>query len=71
MSASADLGPSTRNEGCSRPIRCFDMRRAKRPRQLLSASPTTASPSSQGHGVHSAHKTARVIHITKEGFSYG
>ena len=71
MSALADLGPSTRNGGCSYPIRCFDMGRAKKPRQLLSASPTTAFPSFQGHGVHSAYKTARLIHVTKEGSSHG
>ena len=71
MSALADLGPLTRIGGCSHPIQCFDMGRTKRPRQLLSASPTTAFPSSQGDGVHSAHKTAQPIHVTKEGFSYG
>ena len=38
--------PLTRNGGCCHPIRCFDMGRAKRPCQLLSTSPTTASPSS-------------------------
>ena len=71
MSALADLGPSTRNGGCSYPIRCFDMGRAKKSRKLLSASPTTTSPSSQGHEVHLAHKTARLIHVTKEGSSHG
>ena len=66
MLASADLGPSDRNEGCSHSIRCFNMGCAKRPRQLLSASLTTTFPSPQGYGVHMAHQITRLIHGTKE-----
>ena len=37
----------------------------QRPCQLPSTSPTATSPSSKGHGVYSAHKTTRPIHVVK------
>ena len=38
---------------------------AERPCQLLSTSPTATSPSPKGHGVYSAQRTARPIHVIK------
>ena len=38
---------------------------AQRPCQLPSTSPIATSPSSKGHGVYSAHKTTRPIHVVK------
>ena len=38
---------------------------AERPCQLPSTSPTATSPSPKGHGVYSAQRTARPIHVIK------
>ena len=43
----------------------------QRPCQLPSTSPTATSPSSKGHGVYSAHKTAQPIHVVKKRSSHG
>ena len=38
---------------------------------LAQAIPTATSPSPKGYGVHSAHKTARFIHVIEKRSSYG
>ena len=70
MTASANLGSLDRIGGCSHFMGCFNMGRTERPCQSPSASPTTTSPSSKGHGVHSVHKTARFIHVIEKRSSY-
>ena len=71
MSALANLGSSNKNGGCSHFMGYFNIGRAERPRQSPSAILTATSPSSKGHGVHLAHKTAQFIHVIKNRSSYG